>query len=169
AKENLAACDHHWRLQTEHVFHNSLNFNLVGRSEALSDSLNIFLARAGFEPRQAPIAANTSIADVPYNQALADRVYGLYERDFEAYDYARDGWQARAARPRPDTVPEARFLEEVTERNIVIGYLYRQRAELSKRLRLLDPSQTPANLDAHRAKPFKELFRDFIGPIKGWL
>ena len=169
AKEDSTTWDQHWRIQVEHVFHDSMNFNLIGRSESLADAINIFLARAGFSSRPMPAPANTSIADVPYDQAVADRVYSLYEPDFVAYGYARDAWKGRAAASRPETVSESKFLGEVTERNIVLDHLYRQRAELTKRLRSLEPSPVAANLNANRTTPFSKLFKDIISPIKGWL
>jgi tetratricopeptide (TPR) repeat protein len=149
AQHDLRVCDHHWRLQVEHLFHNSMNFNHIGRTEALFESVNLFIKRAGFEPTEIPPAANASIPDVPYDQALADQVYDLYKSDFIGLRYARDSWKYIAvAKPRHDTVETTKFLDEITERNIVMGYLYDERTSLRERVRQLETAIKPDEIVA---------------------
>jgi hypothetical protein len=132
AKDDLTACDHHWRSQVEHLFYKSMNFNLIGRTESLPETVNLFIKQAGFAATDVPSATNTSIAGASYDKTLADQVYALYERDFVDLNYASDSWKSKNTTPRANTVQVAKFLDEITERNIVIGYLYEERTRLRK-------------------------------------
>ncbi|MGB0045971.1 MAG: hypothetical protein WBP70_00755, partial [Terriglobales bacterium] len=80
-----------------------------------------------------------------YNQDLADKVYSLYQEDFErlGYDDDRDSWRtgdSSVAKQQPTVIPEARFYDEIIERNLIISGLYeerrRSRADLKRASRL---------------------------------
>jgi hypothetical protein len=73
-------------------------------------------------------------------------VYALYQRDFTGFGYSRDSWRSgQAAGPSsPATISEARFLDEITERNIVIGHLYQERETLRRRVLELEQSLNAA-------------------------
>jgi hypothetical protein len=145
AKDDLRVCNAHWRSQVEHLFFKSMNLNLIGRTESLSETVKLFIKRAAFAATQIPAATNTSIANVPYDQTLADQVYTLYARDFVDLNYAKNSWKSKDQTPVPETVQAAKFLDEITERNIVIGHLYKERTSLRERVQLL---QAKDNTDA---------------------
>jgi hypothetical protein len=142
AKDDLRVCNAHWRLQVEHFFHKSMNLNFIGRTESLSETVKLFIKRTGFASVHIPSATKSSIANVPYDQTLADQVYALYERDFVDLKYPRDSWQS-VAKPNSDTVQAAKFLDEITERNIVIGQLHAERSSLRERVRQLEAKAAP--------------------------
>jgi len=80
----------------------------------------------------APISLGT------YSQDLADKVYVLYQQDFERLGYDRDSWRdSQSASPIPAkvVVPEERFYDEIIERNIIISSLYQERQRLHADLR----------------------------------
>jgi hypothetical protein len=140
SKDDLTACDPHWRLQVEHVFLRSMNFNFIGRVESLHEAVSTFIERAGFGQAQISRAANSSPEGDIYDQALADRVYGLYERDFVDLGYPKGRWmyKDKTESTAPRTVSEMRYLDEISQRNIVIDHLYSERASLRQRVRQLE-------------------------------
>jgi glycosyltransferase involved in cell wall biosynthesis len=136
--QDLARCDSHWRSQWEHTLRGSMNFSLIGRAEDLPDLLAAFFDHVG-EPNRAVPQLNAIDRDTEYNDELAARVYRLYRRDFDAFEYAEDSWPHPRARKRERPfVPLDRFIDEVMERNIVIGHLYAEREELTGRLASLE-------------------------------
>ena len=172
SRHDLAASDPHWRLQVEHLFYRAMNFKLVGRAESLQEAVSIFVKRAGFAPAQFPPPTNTSRWSSAYDQALADKVYALYERDFVDLGYAKDSWKSRdkVQESPPDTVSEARFLDEITERNIVINHLYLERANLQARLRqLVEEPKGETSAEACRSIGFDKLFDQYVSRIDGWV
>ncbi len=132
--QDIARCDSHWRSQWEHTLRGAMNFSHIGRTEDLPALLASFFDHIG-EPNRAVPQLNAIDRDTEYTDEIAARVYRLYRRDFEAFDYARDSWPRppRASEPGP-IVPLDRFIDEVLERNIVIGHLYAEREELTRRL-----------------------------------
>ena len=74
-----------------------------------------------------------------YNARLADKVYSLYQEDFEKFGYERDTWPARQS-DSPETaskctVPEEVFNDEIIERNLILSLLYQERDQLRADLR----------------------------------
>jgi glycosyltransferase involved in cell wall biosynthesis/predicted O-methyltransferase YrrM len=169
SREDLAICNPHWRSQVEHLFFRALNFNFVGRLESLHEAIATFLERAGFAPTQIAEAANQSQANGEYDQELAEKVYALYERDFVDLGYERDSWKSNTPSPRTRTVSEGRFIDEITERNIIIGNLYSERANLRQRLRQVDEQKSDDKLEIPRTGGFDELFDRYVSRIDGWL
>ena len=146
---DLRTCNLHWRLQNEHLFLSALDFSFIGKIEQMADGLRRFEQHLGLSHTLVGDARNVSqvSAGSEYDKPLADKVYALYQSDFEAFDYDREAWPA----PPPDTgeiskkrtVPLEVFTDEIIERNLIISLLYeerdRLRADLRKtsRLRLL--------------------------------
>jgi hypothetical protein len=126
SKHDLTRCDHHWRLQVEHGFFRTINFNLVGRVEQLGDATAEFARRAGFPPDTRVRAQNVSNSGrVALTEDLADQIFDLYQRDFVELSYPKDAWQKKPRASSADREPsrDERMLEEIRERNIVAGTL----------------------------------------------
>lgn len=171
SEEDLRSCDHHWRLQVEHTFYNAMKFNLVGRVESLQDAVGVFLDKAGFPGNRLPGAVNESSGTTGYEQELAEHVYDLYIRDFADLGYAKGSWQStgETVDRRSGLVPEIRFLDEITERNIVIDHLYSEREVLFKSVGQWTQMEHLPRLEIYRTCGFDELFAQYISKINGWL
>ncbi|MGA7646226.1 MAG: sulfotransferase family protein [Terriglobales bacterium] len=137
AKGDLSEADPHWRRQVDHLFFKALSFSHVGKLENMSATLTRFQQHLGLsEPLMAGgknVSAPVGLAT--YNQDLADKVYSLYHEDFErlGYDDDRDSWrsgQSAVPKPSPGVIPEARFYDEIIERNLIISGLYEERRRL---------------------------------------
>jgi glycosyltransferase involved in cell wall biosynthesis len=132
--QDIARCDSHWRAQWEHTLRGAMNFSHVGRTEDLPAQLTVFFDHIG-EPNRAVPQLNVIDRGTEYTDEIAERVYRLYRRDFDAFDYAQDSWPRPPARARGrPLIPLDRFIDEVLERNIVIGRLYVEREALTRRL-----------------------------------
>jgi hypothetical protein len=141
SKCDLSACDPHWRRQVDHVFMEALNFTHVGKVENMAASLARFQEHLGL-PEPLTVGRKNVSAPVglaTYNQNLADKVYSLYQEDFERLRYDRDSWRdnGQSAGPIPPkvVVSEERFYDEIIERNIIISSLYGERQRLQADLR----------------------------------
>jgi hypothetical protein len=142
AKCDLSTCDPHWRRQVDHLFLEALNFSHVGKVENMAASLALLQQHLGLPE---PLTVGRKNASAPlglatYNQNLADKVYSLYQQDFERLGYERDSWRdGQSAPPIPPkvVVPEERFYDEIIERNIIISSLYGERQRLQADLRRL--------------------------------
>jgi hypothetical protein len=135
AKGDLSEADPHWRRQVDHLFFKALNFSHVGKLENMTATLARFQQHLG---RAEPLMAGGKNVSAPvglatYNQDLADKVYSLYQEDFERLGYDRDSWrdgQSAVPKPPPAVIPEARFYDEIIERNLIISGLYEERRRL---------------------------------------
>lgn len=91
--------DGHWKSQVGTLHLDVIPYNFVGRVETFQTDFTMVLQRfnapaallAGLSERvnttaQIPLAA-------AYCQALADRVYTIYEADFVTFGYERTSWQ----------------------------------------------------------------------------
>ncbi len=132
----LRACDAHLRPQVDHTFFDALNFSCLGRLEDMAEALRRFQRHLGLaEPLPAHLAnATGSIGAATYDQALADRVYSLYQADFHKLGYDRNTWPSDGQKfgeaPGKAAVPEEKFRDEIIERNIIISSLYQERDRL---------------------------------------
>jgi len=135
SKSDLSEFDPHWRRQVDHLFLNALSFSHVGKVEDMAASMtrlqqHLGLAEAlmgGKKNVSAPVGLAT------YDQDLADKVYSIYREDFERLGYGRDSWRdGQSAVPAPPkaVIPEARFYDEIIERNLIISGLYAERERL---------------------------------------
>lgn len=135
AKGDLTAFDPHWRRQVDHLFFDALSFSHVGKVEDMSAIMARFQQHLGLaEPLMAGrknVSAPVGLAT--YNQNLADKVYSLYQEDFDRLGYGRDSWRdgqsVVPATPKA-VIPEARFYDEIIERNLIISGLYAERDRL---------------------------------------
>jgi len=133
AKSDLSAADPHWRRQVDHLFFDALSFSHVGKLENMSASLARFQQHLGLAEPLMGGRKNVSVGLATYDQDLADKVYSLYQEDFERLGYARDSWrdgQSAVPNPPPAVIPEARFYDEIIERNLIISGLYEERKRL---------------------------------------
>ncbi len=126
----------HWRRQVDHLFFPTMNFSLVGKIEQMAEGVQRFERHLGLSQPLAAEAKNVSrsMGATAYTPCLADKVYSLYEGDFKLLGYDRDSWprgkQDSGEGSQKPVVSEARFNEEVVERNIMIGLLYQERDRL---------------------------------------
>ncbi|MGD0212449.1 MAG: sulfotransferase family protein [Terriglobales bacterium] len=135
AKSDLSAADPHWRRQVDHLFLDALSFSHVGQLENMAATMARFQQHLGLaEPLMGGkknVSAPVGLAT--YNQDLADKVYSLYHEDFERLGYNRDSWrdgQSAVQNAPPAVIPEARFYDEIIERNLIISGLYEERKRL---------------------------------------
>ena len=136
-KCDLRTCDSHWRRQVDHTFFPAMNFSYVGRLEKFGEVLRRFERHLGLSEPLAPHRKNESISfgPNPFTQELADKVYTLYQPDFELFGYDRNAWAGRpnAAAESPGVSVE-KFTDEVVERNLVITSLYEQCDQLKAQM-----------------------------------
>jgi predicted O-methyltransferase YrrM len=164
--DSLTTCDHHWRLQTAHLFYPALRFSLVGHLEEFNRAIRAFVTHLGKCSHELPNMNEANQSPALFSESLAHQVYMLYKPDFDAFAYPEDSWP----RPRHEqavarTVSEARYLDEVIERNIVIGFLYEERARLTERLSV----KQAACYEQYKTTPFDQLFKEYIAATEGWL
>ena len=121
--EDLDLCNPHWRRQTAQLLHPAISFNFIGTTEKIGEVLDRLQRHIGTDtPLQlSPSNASGSRKDPLFTADLADRVYSLYRRDFDAFGYERISWPQGAS---DSTVPEDVFHDEIVERNLVISSLY---------------------------------------------
>lgn len=139
-KIDLSASDPHWRRQADHLFLDALSFSHVGKVEDMSATMNRFQQHLGLaEPLMGGkknVSAPVGLAT--YDENLAGKVYSLYRGDFERLGYDRDSWrdgQAAASAIQKAVIPEARFYDEIIERNLIISGLYKERERLQADLK----------------------------------
>jgi hypothetical protein len=170
AQEDLFCCNHHWRLQTANTLYPVLNFTHVGHLEALQETLDRFLAHVGRSDLERPHDMNRTGSASCYTAALAERVHDLYSADFEAFGYDPTSWPRGARSAACGATPavvvsERKYLEEITERNVVIGRLYEERENLQQAISV----KSRESVIRHARAPFDSLFDWHIAPIEGWI
>lgn len=114
-----------------------MNFSHVIKMEKLKEGLREFQRHLGLSE---PLIADRRNESLPlgkatYTKELADRVYSLYQPDFEFLGYDRETWAAPARRslneqPGLVTLSEDRLRDEIMERNLVMLNLYEERERL---------------------------------------
>jgi hypothetical protein len=136
-RSDPAAYDPHWMLQTDHLFHDALQFSFLGKMENLGDALARFQLHLGNREQVGVDNSNQAA----YREAVtlsgdqAHRIYKIYQNDFEKLGYGR------ADIPPSGNVEGAltsgergdRY-GEVLERNLIIGMLVRERNDLMARV-----------------------------------
>lgn len=135
--EDLRTCDSHWRLQTDHVFLKAIDFNLVGKTEKMSEALDRFHAHVGIPAKQSSQVVNESIlvGTVEYSPGLVEDIFNLYREDFEAFGYDAKTWPIKPAVANPpENIPAEKFLDEIIERNIILAIQQERIQELEARL-----------------------------------
>ena len=139
-KIDLRASDPHWRRQVDHLFLDALSFSLVGKMEDMSGAMERFQQHLGLAEPLMTGKKNVSapVGLATYDQNLADKVYSLYREDFERLGYNRDSWrdgQSAVPAAQKAVIPEARFYDEIIERNLIISGLYAERERLQADLK----------------------------------
>jgi hypothetical protein len=138
---DLRICDGHWRRQVDYTFFPAMNFSYVGKLEHFEEVLRRLEGHLGLseflvaERRNASISFGAS----PYTQELADKVYALYQSDFEMLRYDRNTWASDRHKPQKDStnfgVSLEQFVDDIVERNLIISSLYEERGRLKAQLR----------------------------------
>ena len=135
--QDLRRADPHWSLQVEHTFMAAIKYNLVGRTENLTEFLDLFAQHNGRRNQSSPVPGNPSEAFGCYSSDLATRVARLYAADFEGLGYKPDDWPP----PRSSfaaTVHLERHHDELIERNLILAHLYREVERLSSEMRKIN-------------------------------
>ena len=170
---DLRTCNPHWRRQSDHIFFSALNFSFVGKIEDMAEGLRRFERHLGLS--QALVSNSRNVSRGPdgdvYNRSLADKVYSLYQADFETLSYDRGAWPAGQSDSRETlkrgTVPEEMFNDEIIERNLVISLLYQERDHLRSDLQKV--SQFRLLAVANTLLAFRNLQFKFLSRIKVWI
>jgi hypothetical protein len=135
---DLRSCNGHWRRQVDLLLYPAIPYTHIGKLEQLPMTMDLIGKHLGAaHPLQVGRSNSTGGGGRdPIDAATAARIYALYTQDFEAFDYDRESWQNISdARDDHAVVPEARFIDEIIERNLVISHLYEQYAAAEARYR----------------------------------
>jgi hypothetical protein len=118
----------HWRRQVDLALPNGLAYTHIGRTEGLDATIEV-LSRH-LKRRQAVTIPRVNEGVVRpaahYSEALARRVYALYEEDFTQFGYDSASWP-RDENEVPSSISYDRFIDEVMERNVILAHLYSER------------------------------------------
>jgi predicted O-methyltransferase YrrM len=169
AKEDLRICDHHWRLQTAHLFYPAFEFSHIGRIEEFDRTVDLLIERGKFAkpPKSEMVNRTQSISS--YDEKLASDVHALYEADFEAFNYSEASWdrppQSQTETDILKSIPESKYLDDVFERNVLLGSLYKERDRLVR----VSTVKSDGFLAQYSGLSFDELYAQYINPIDGWL
>ena len=142
-KCDLSTCDPHWRRQVDHTFFPALNFSCVARVEQLEEGLRPFAEHLGFSKSLVGAGKNESlpVATASYSEELAEKVYSLYQPDFEVLGYDRNTWAAsrqngiRQTITSHASISDEKLIDEIIERNLIILNLYEERDRLQALLK----------------------------------
>lgn len=138
---DLNNCDPHWRRQVDQIFFPALNLSHVVKLEHLGEGLRRFGQHVNLPDSLVASGKNISIpvGSVTYTQELADRVYALYQSDFETLEYDRDSWRtgSKGINGRAPALWEEKLCDEIIERNVVLSHLYEELHLLQTQLRVV--------------------------------
>jgi len=144
----------------------------VGKIEQMAEGLGRFEQHLGLSHALVADARNVSRASdgEGYHASLADKVYSLYQADFETLGYDRDAWPAGQSEScgtaKKCTVPEEIFNDEIIERNLILSLLYQERDQLRADLRKVSRFRLLAVVNALLA--FRKLGFKSLSSIKAW-
>jgi hypothetical protein len=137
SEPDLSSCNPHWRRQVDLLLCSAIPYSHIGKMEQLSETLS--LIERHLRPAKPLRLANSNSTGGgygPMDEAAAERIYRLYLADFEAFGYEKDSWRDITwSEVDHEVVPQARFMDEIIERNLVISYLYEQYTEMESRHR----------------------------------
>jgi hypothetical protein len=172
SREDLVNCDAHWRLQVAQTLRGALNFSHIGHLEDFSTIIGILHAHLGAAQSQRSTNLNRTAGASHYDEDIAKAVYALYRQDFEAFGYDPDSWVRPSNENKPSVVSESIFVDEVLERNIVIGHLYEERDALKHRVQELERSLRGISKDTQVLEPIlpakdDELLRRALVALNG--
>jgi hypothetical protein len=162
--KGIEICDPHWRLQSAHVFLRAINYSKIGQLESLGSLMDAISLHVG-EDAMSPGAMNetASSASSQYDETLARRVRNIFAEDFENFGYSGEEWPRQRA--QDNRISEAKFLDEVIERNIVINELYEQRDAMREMTRV----KNRPFISRYANASFDDLFEQHIKRTDGWL
>jgi len=138
ASENdLSSCNPHWRRQVDLLFYSILPYTHIGQIEELDKTADLLQNHLRFPERLRLTSSNSSgKTDMALSEDLAERIYQLYVSDFIAFGYDKESWRTRHAEATTESGnPDARMMDEIVERNLVISHLYKEYAEIEWRYR----------------------------------
>jgi hypothetical protein len=129
----------HWTPQTDHTFFRAFDYNHVGKTERLAETLRHFQDHLGraepleFERRN----ASTLLGHVTYDSEMAALISQLYQQDFETFAYDPNIWpfEQEADVRSVAKYSEAIYRDEIIERNMIIMYLSDKCGKLEHRYR----------------------------------
>lgn len=135
---DLGTCNPHWRRQTDLLLYPAIPYTHIGRLERFQDTVSLIEQHVGRDPPVTFGKSNSAGAGSgysPIDKEMAARILRLYAADFEAFGYPKESWRHAPTAVRQDHVSQARFLDEIIERNLVISRLYEEYASLQARYR----------------------------------
>lgn len=136
---DLGICNPHWRRQVDLLLYPAIPYTHIGQLERFQDTVALIKQHASRGPPVRFAKSNSAGAGgghSPIDDDMAVRIQQLYAADFEAFGYSKESWRRTpTAAGENDHVPQARFLDEVIERNLVISRLYEEYALLEARYR----------------------------------
>lgn len=128
----------HWRLQTDHMFYNVLNFSVIGKLEQLGTILSRLQAHIGSSyPLQVPSGNRSPVAaGVTLTAEDASRIYRIYRQDFDNFGYEKSEIPPAKSSHTADSAGNvAAILDEIVERNILISLHIQEHDRLIARAR----------------------------------
>ncbi len=127
-REDLTRCNAHWRRQVDLLVPSALRYTHVGKVEELDKTAEILRRHLHLtDPLEFARTNRSATAEIAPSDALAERIYRLYAADFQVFGYDKDSWRA-ASRPRvaDSGTADARLMDEIVERNLVISQLHEE-------------------------------------------
>jgi hypothetical protein len=118
-----------------------MNFSYVGKLEHFEDVLRRLEQHLGLSKSLCAEGRNRSLSfgGNPYTKELADKVYALYQSDFEVLRYGRNTWATDLQQSQKDSATSGvsidQFLDEIVERNVIISSLHQETGRLNAQLR----------------------------------
>jgi hypothetical protein len=138
---DLRTCDGHWRRQVDYAFFPAMNFSYVGKLEHFEDVLRRLEQHLGLSETLVAERRNQSLSfgNNPYTKELADKVYALYQSDFEVLGYNYNSWATDRHKSQTKSTNSSlsldQFLDEIVERNLILSSLYEETGRLNAQLR----------------------------------
>ena len=89
---NIGRVDRHWRLQRDVLMYDDVRYDCLGRMETFEPDMIAILKRIGADAAKLPVVNARSTTDKFVNEltpADLDRIYKVYEPDFDTFRYAR--------------------------------------------------------------------------------
>ncbi len=129
---SLSTCNPHWRRQVDLLLYPAISYSHIGKMERMSETAAVLQEHVGTSvPVHFDSSNRTAGRGDPLDEQAAARILALYRSDFETFGYEERSWP-RDSSSRNVTTPdsEARYLDEIVERNIVISHLYEEYARL---------------------------------------
>ena len=137
------SCNVHWRPQTRLLRPKDIPYDMVLKTETLSDQLVALFNRveslsefdAAALLKRYNYNESLPLVDEPlYDEALAAGIYEFYKEDFETYGYARDSWTEPRIGKAPAQRVEAAALDHIRHSHQLMQMAWVRMTEQSKQL-----------------------------------